>query len=51
MTIGEALGVLKQHSEWRSDIDGKFNHPATDPKLLTEALKIAIAVMQTLHDA
>ena len=48
MNIREAHDVLKQHQEWRTDIEDEFNHPATDSKLLTEALSVAIGVLSRM---
>lgn len=41
MTIEETIAVLNAHKEWRKGSDG----PATDPKRLTQALDVAIAVL------
>lgn len=50
MNAKKAHGLLKQHNEWRTDVDDVFNHPATIPKELTEALNFAIGVLSRMND-
>lgn len=45
MTLYEALIVLKEHQEWRL---GANTHPM-DPKLLTEAMEVAINLLTQLN--
>lgn len=45
MTLPEAIKILQDHQDWRL---GKHENP-TDPKELTEALKIAIRTMIQLN--
>ncbi|CAB4131995.1 hypothetical protein UFOVP138_5 [uncultured Caudovirales phage] len=51
MTIGKALEILTQHNAWRRNQDDINPIEMVNPTELGEALEIAIAVMQTLHDA
>lgn len=48
MNAKKAHDVLKQHNEWRTDVDDVFNCPATIPKELTEALNFAIGVLSRM---
>lgn len=44
MTLQKAIQILKEHQEWRLGADTK----PTDPKLLTEAIEIAINLLEKL---
>lgn len=45
MTLQHAIKVLEAHQEWRTGGDGE----PTDPKDLTEAMDIAINILNQLN--
>ena len=49
MTIEEALQILKDHNAWRRDNGDTENIVMHNPKVIGEAIDVAIAYMQE-HD-
>lgn len=44
MKLSKAIKILKEHQEWRLGADTK----PTDPKQLTQALEVAISILEQL---
>lgn len=50
MTPAEAADVLRRHNEWRRWDFDEESPPMEDPKLIGEAIDVAIAELEKTHD-